>query len=90
MSDIKQIETRLEDLVRAHRGLAARNEALFQTCKIMFALIPAPLPLVQHLLEKLHQATYDHMDSGRLDPEYQSLVEEAFAELQAVALAART
>lgn len=89
MSDIKQIETRLEDLVRAHRGLAARNEALFQTCKIMFALTPAPLPMVQYLLKSLHQATKDHMDSGLLDEEYQSLVEEAMEELQSVALAGR-
>lgn len=89
MSNLADLETRLEDLVRAHRALSARNEAMFQTCKIMFAFIDAPLPMLQRLLQSVHRATLHHMNHAELDQEYQSLVEAALSELQAVALASR-
>jgi hypothetical protein len=89
MKKLEEIEKRLEELVKAHRAVAACNEALFQTSKVLIALIPAPQPLVQYHLESLHRATMTHMDSEKLDPEYQSLVAEAFSELQAAVLSAR-
>jgi hypothetical protein len=90
MGKLKEVETKLDELIEKHRAMAAQMEALFATSKVMFALIPAPLPLTRHLLQRVHQVTQDHMDSEMRDAEYQSLVEAALKELQAVALAART
>jgi hypothetical protein len=90
MGRIEEVETKLDEMIEKHRALAARTEALFETCKIMFALIPAPLPMTRHLLQSLHRVTLHQMNHEGRDLEYQLLVEAALEELQAVALSART
>jgi hypothetical protein len=87
---IEEVETKVDELIEKHRAMAAQTEALFETCKIMFALIPAPLPMTRHLLQSLHRVTLHQMHRDGRDQEYQLLVEAALEELQAVALAART
>jgi hypothetical protein len=90
MDKVKEIETKLDQLLEKHRALAARHEALFETSKVMFALIDAPLPMVQHLLHHQYRVTWTHRHHVGMDDQYQLLVEAACEELQAVALAART
>jgi allophanate hydrolase subunit 1 len=89
MGKLHEVEAKLEELIEAHRAMAAQHEALFQTSKIMFALIEAPLPMVQQLLQTMHRVTLEHRGYEKQDSAYQSLVEAALQELQAVALAAR-
>lgn len=90
MYESEELEAKLDELIEKHRTMAARTEALFETSKIMFALIPAPLPMTRHLLQSLHRVTLHQMYYEGRDLEYQLLVEAALEELQAVALAART
>jgi hypothetical protein len=89
MGKLKEVETKLDELIEKHRAMAAQMEALFATSKVMFALIPAPLPLTRHLLHRVHQLKVAEVHYQHRDEEYRSLVDAALEELQSVALAGR-
>lgn len=81
------IDEEIEALTNAHRALAARHEALFQVCKVMFAMINADCALKERLLTTVYDATSDHMDTANFDADYQERVRAAIDELGAVILA---
>jgi hypothetical protein len=87
MGKLHEVEAKLDELIEAHRAMAAQHEALFQTSKIMFALIDSPLPMKRHLIQSLRLATIRHLNQGPRDDQYQEMVSAALAELQEVALA---
>jgi hypothetical protein len=82
------LEQEIAELRDAHRALAARNEALFQYAKIMFALIPGDMPTKRRLLKSVRAATVSHMQSASCDDQYQSAVVRAMNELDGVILLA--
>lgn len=80
MSDIEEIEAKLDELIDAHRALAAQHEALFLTSQVMFALVNAPLPIVLHILLNAR-----HSIVAGKDLEYQQMVDQALNSLLEIA-----
>lgn len=78
----------LDTLINAHRALAARQEALFQISKVMFALIPDGSGLKRRLLASANDAIQMHMQNAGHDQEYKQLVQSSMDELRQILLLA--
>jgi hypothetical protein len=71
----------LQELIAAHRNLAARHEALFQMSKAMFAILPASAHLKMQTGEMVHQALESEQRIEPFDDQYRSAVMQAMSEL---------
>ena len=77
----------IDELIAAHRALAARSEAMFQVCKVMFAIIPAEKAVITRLLTSVYDATNVHMDKAGFDEAFQEDVRRSIDEIANVILA---
>jgi len=68
-----ELEDRLEELVNAHRELAARHEGLLCVSRLMFMLIPADKPLLQRLSLTAYDVLNERMDKKGYDDEFQTI-----------------
>jgi len=82
-----RMQAKLDTLTEKHRNLAARHEALFQTSKVMFALMASVPDLKKALLDAAADATSAYLKASGCDDVYQKAARAALDELRSVALA---
>lgn len=82
-----ELEQRVEQLVEAHRALAARCEALMQVSKVMLAVIPGDEAMKSKLLLSAYDATNTHMDNAGFDEQQQAAIRRSMDEMARVILA---
>jgi len=68
------MRTRLTNLENAHRALAAQHTALLEVCRVLLPLIPAPVCSVQTVLVAAYDHCNEHMDTGQMDDEFQTML----------------
>ncbi len=86
-----KLAQRINVLEDAHRALAARHEALMQTCKVMLPISLQQHPaMVRRLLTSCYDITGEHMDKHGMDDEYQGMVRAAMDEISAVLILVNT
>jgi hypothetical protein len=78
---IAQLEADMAQLTDVHRAVAARHDALFQVCKVMFALMSVDPALRARLLIAIYDETNERMEKAGFDDEYQQAVRAAIDEL---------
>jgi hypothetical protein len=71
----------LQELIAAHRNLAARHEALFQMSKAMFAILPASVLLKMQTGDLVRQVVQAEQRNEPFDDQYRSVVMQAIDEL---------
>lgn len=82
------LEQRVSELEHAHRSLTARNEALYQVCKVMLPIaLSSNAQFVHRLLTSCYDATNDHMDKAGWDIHMQEMVRASMDELSNVLMA---
>lgn len=81
-------EQKLNDLIDAHRALAARSEALVQILKAVLPFVHAPEGMAERMIEQTIDAAAERMTAKGWDEEFQSDVQSTLADLGATWLAA--
>lgn len=73
-----KLEQRLNTLEDAHRALAARNEALFQICRVILPIaVSSNQTMARRLLTSCYDTINEHMTNSGQDNEYQTMVRAA-------------
>jgi len=78
---IAALEERLEQLVDAHRTLAARHEGLMMSCRSLLPLIQIDQSTKQRLMTGAYDALTMHMDAANFDDEFQKCARTAIDEV---------
>lgn len=78
---IEALDQRLEQLVDAHRALAARHEGLMMSCRVLLPLIQIAPSLKQRLMTSAYDALTMHMDAANFDDEFQQTARTAIDEV---------
>jgi len=78
---ITALDKRLEQLVDAHRTLAARHEGLMMSCRSLLPLIQIDQSTKQRLMTGAYDALTMHMDAANFDDEFQKCARTAIDEV---------
>jgi len=78
---IEALDERLEQLVDAHRALAARHEGLMMSCRVLLPLIQIGQSTKLRLMTSAYDALTMHMDAANFDDEFQQTARTAIDEV---------
>lgn len=78
---IDALDERLEQLVDAHRAVAARHEGLMMSCRVLLPLIKIDQSTKQRLMTGAYDALTMHMDAANFDDEFQKTARTAIDEV---------